>query len=77
MVRKAISLHSYKLDTLLRVHNVFYSQLLQPVKEKALLGQVVINTHLFAQIIDKDLKYTVNKILDKKGKDSCARCLIK
>jgi hypothetical protein len=29
------------------------------------------------QIINRDLKYTINKILDKKSKDSRARYLVK
>jgi hypothetical protein len=76
-VRKTISLHSYKLNTLPRVHNVFYSWLLRPVKEKTLLGQVVTDTHSLTQMIDRDLEYTVDKILNKKGKGSRARCLVK
>jgi hypothetical protein len=77
MVRKAIGSHSYKLDTLPRVHNVFHSRLLRPVKEKTLSGQVVTDAHPSAQIVDGDLEYTVDKILDKKGKGSRARCLVK
>jgi hypothetical protein len=70
-------LHSYKLDTPPEVHNVFYSWLLRPVKEKTLPGQVVTDAHLLAQMVDKDLEYTINKILDKKDKGSRARCLVK
>jgi hypothetical protein len=76
MVWKAIGLHSYKLDTPPEVHNVFYSWLLQPIK-KTLSEQVVIDVHSSAQIINKDLEYTVNKILDKKDKGSCVCCLVK
>jgi hypothetical protein len=70
-------LHSYELDTLSEVHNVFYSRLLRPVKEKILLGQVVTDAHLFAQIVNGDLKYIINKILDKKGKGSRVYYLVK
>jgi hypothetical protein len=76
-VWKTIGSHSYELDTLSRVHNVFYSRLLRPVKEKTLLGQVVTDAHPPAQMVDRDLKYTMDKILDKKGKGSRARCLVK
>jgi hypothetical protein len=70
-------LHSYELDTPPGVHNVFHSRLLRPVKEKTLPGQVVTNAHLLTQMIDGDLEYTVNKILDEKGKGSRARYLVK
>jgi hypothetical protein len=76
-VRKAIGSHSYKLNTSPGVHNVFHSRLLRPVKEKTLPGQVVADAHPLTQMVDKDLKYTIDKILDKKGKGNRARCLVK
>jgi hypothetical protein len=76
-VRKAIGSHSYELDTPPGVHNIFHSRLLRPVKEKTLPGQIVTDTHPPAQMIDRDLEYTVDKILDKKSKGSRARCLVK
>jgi hypothetical protein len=76
-VWKAIGLHSYKLDTSSGVHNVFYSRLLQLIKEKTLPGQVVTNAHPPTQMVNKDLEYTINKILDKKDKNSRARYLVK
>jgi hypothetical protein len=76
-VRKAIGSHSYELDTPPGVHNVFHSRLLRPVKEKTLPGQVVTDAHPPAQMVDGDLEYTVDEILDEKGKGSRARCLVK
>jgi hypothetical protein len=76
-VWKAIGSHNYKLNTLPEVHNVFHSRLLRPIKERTLLRQVVTDTHPSAQIVDEDLKYIINKILDKKEKGSRARYLVK
>jgi hypothetical protein len=76
-VRKAIGSHSYELNTLSEVHNVFYSRLLRLIKERTLPEQVVTDVYPSAQIVNRHLKYTVNKILDKKRKGSRARYLVK
>ena len=76
-VRKAVGSHSYELDILLEIYNVFYSRLLRPVKATALSGQVVTDAHPPAQMVDGNLEYAIDEILDKKGKGSSARCLVK
>ena len=40
-VIEIVSSHSYKLDTLLRIYNVFYIRLLKPAKSSPLPGQVI------------------------------------
>ena len=76
-VQKTIGSYNYELDTPPGVHNVFHSRLLWPVKAKTLAGQVGTDLYPPAQMIDGDLEYTMDEILDKKGKGSRIRCLVK
>ena len=60
------------------MHNVFHSRLLRPVKAKTLAGQVVTDPQPPAQMIDGDLEYAVDEILDeKRGRGGSAQCLVK
>jgi hypothetical protein len=38
IVIEIVNSHSYRLDTLLRIHNIFYTRLLKPVKSSPLPG---------------------------------------
>jgi hypothetical protein len=77
MVQKAVGSHSYELNTLPKMHNVFYSQLLRLIKVAMLLGQLLMNMRPPTQMVDGDLEYTVDEILNKKGKGRSAHCLVK
>jgi len=41
IVIEIVSSHSYRLDILLGIYNVFYIRLLKPVKSSPLPGQVI------------------------------------
>jgi hypothetical protein len=60
-----------------RVHNVFYSRLLRLVKAVILLGQLLIDVCPPTQMVDNNLEYIVDEILNKKGKGCSTYCLVK
>jgi hypothetical protein len=41
MVIEVVGSYSYKLDTPLGIHNVFYTRLLKPAKSNPLPGQII------------------------------------
>ena len=61
-----MSSHSYRLDTLLGIHNVFYIRLLKPVKSSPLPGQVIHEPQPPALQVDREEEYEVDEILDQK-----------
>jgi hypothetical protein len=54
-VTEVIGSYSYRLDTPLGIHNVFYSNLLRPVSYDPLLSQVQTNAQLGPQLVQDDL----------------------
>jgi hypothetical protein len=65
-VIKIVGTYSYRLDTPLGIHNVFYSQLLRPASYDPLLSQEQDDTQLGPEILENDEEYAVEAILDKK-----------
>ena len=79
-VQEVTGSHNYRLDTPPGVHNIFPSRLLRPANTSPLLGQVVTDPRPPAQMIDGELKYDVDEILDEKkgrGRGSPTRYLVK
>jgi hypothetical protein len=72
--------HNYQLDTPPRVHNVFPSRLLRPVKKTILPGQVVADPQPPALLVDGEREYKVDEILDEKrgrGRGGPSQYLVK
>jgi hypothetical protein len=59
-----VSSHSYRLDTLLGIHNVFYTRLLKLAKSSPLPGQVIHKPQPPALLVDGEEEYKVDEILD-------------
>ena len=56
----------YQLDIPLRIHNVFPTRLLRLVQSNPLLRQVVREPQLVGIVVDREVEYRVEKILDQK-----------
>jgi hypothetical protein len=65
-IQEVMGSHNYRLDTPPGIHNVFHSRLLRPVKKGILPGQVVRDTQPPALLVDGELEYKVDEILDEK-----------
>jgi hypothetical protein len=61
-----VSSHSYRLDTLPGIYNVFYTRLLKPIKSSPLPGQVIHKPQPPALQVNGEEEYKVDEILDQK-----------
>ena len=79
-VQEVVSSHNYRLDTPPGVNNVFHSRLLRLAKQNPLPGQLLLNNRPPVLLVDGELEYEVDEILDEKkgrGKGSPTLCLVK
>lgn len=65
-VTEVISSHSYRLDILPGIHDVFHTRLLKPATTNPLPGQVLYKPQSPALRINDDDEYGVNEILAQK-----------
>ena len=65
-VTEVIGSHSYRLDTPSGIHNVFHSNLLRPASYDPLPSQVQTDAQPGPQLVQTDLEYEVEKILQEK-----------
>jgi reverse transcriptase-like protein/integrase-like protein/chromodomain-containing protein len=79
-VLEVLSSHNYKLDTPPGIHNVFHTRLLRPANNDPLQGQAISEPQPFGLLIDNNLEYEVESILDQKkapGRGNHQQYLIK
>ncbi len=81
IIVKKISLHFFCLNTLLSIHNVFHSVMLQSAVMNALSSQHMIDSQSSSQIVSDEEEFKIDKILRKKfiwqRKESKKKYLIK
>ena len=65
-VTEVVGSHSYRLDTPLGIHNVFYTQLLRLAATDPWPSQVQSDSQPAPRLVDSDLEYEVDKIIDEK-----------
>jgi predicted aspartyl protease len=65
-VTEVIGSHSYRLDTPPGIHNVFHSNLLRPASCDPLPSQVQTDTQPGPQLVQGELEYEVEQILQEK-----------
>jgi hypothetical protein len=65
-VTEVIGSHSYRLDTPPGIHNVFHSNLLRPASYDPLPSQVQTDAQPGPQLVQNDLEYEVEGILQEK-----------
>ncbi len=66
IIVKKISLHFFCLNTLLSIHNVFHSIMLQSAVMNALSSQCMIDSQFLSQIVSDEEEFEIDKILRKK-----------
>ncbi len=66
IIVKKISLHFFCLNTLLSIHNVFHSVMLQSAVMNALFSQCMTDLQLLSQIVSDEEEFEIDKILRKK-----------
>ncbi len=66
IIVKKISLHFFCLNTLLSIHNVFHSVILQSAVINALSSQCMTDLQSSLQIVSDEKEFEINKILKKK-----------
>jgi len=66
IIVKKIGLHFFCLNTLLSIHNVFHSVMLQSAVMNALFSQCMTDLQPLSQIVSDKEKFEINKILRKK-----------
>jgi hypothetical protein len=72
--------HNYRLNTPPGPNNVFHTRLLRPARTEGLSGQVRRDIQPPAQLVEGDLEYEVERILDEKparGRGRRMKCLVK
>ncbi len=57
-------LYTYRLDVLPRIYDVFSTRLLRLVRSNPLPEQVVKELQLLRIVVDKEVEYKVEEILD-------------
>jgi len=81
IIVKKINLHFFCLNTLLSIHNVFYSVMLQSAVMNAFFSQHMTDSQLSPQIVSDEEEFEIDKILRKKlvwqRKESKKKYLIK
>ncbi len=63
---KKISSHSFCLNTLSSIHNVFHSAMLQSAVMNALSSQCTTDSQLSSQIVSNEEEFEIEKILKKR-----------
>jgi len=63
---KKISSHSFCLNTLLSIHNMFHSVMLQPAAVNALSSQCTTDSQSSSQIVSNEEEFEIKKILKKR-----------
>ncbi len=77
-VREVCGSHTYRLDVPPGIHDVFPTRLLRPVRNNPLPGQVVREPQPVGIVVDGEVEYGVEKILDqKKGRGGSEKYLVK
>ncbi len=66
IIVKKISSHSFCLNTLLSIHNVFYSVMLQSAVINTLSSQHTTDSQLLSQIVNNEEEFEIKKILKKR-----------
>ncbi len=66
IIVKKISSHFFCLNTLLSIHNVFYSVMLKSTVMNALSSQCMTDSHFSLQIVSDEEEFKVKKILKKR-----------
>jgi len=66
IIVKKISSHFFCLNTLLSIHNVFHSVMLQSAVMNALSSQHMTDSQPSSQIVNDEEEFEINKILRKK-----------
>ncbi len=66
IIVKKINSHSFCLNTLLSIHNVFYSVMLQSAVINALSSQCMTDSQPSSQIVSDEEEFKIKKILKKK-----------
>ncbi len=66
IIVKKISSHSFCLNTLLSIHNVFYSVMLQSAVMNALSSQCTTDSQPLSQIVSNEEEFEIKKILKKR-----------
>ncbi len=67
IIVKKISLHFFCLNTLLSIHNMFHSVMLQSAVMNALSSQCTTNLQSLLQIVSDEEKFKIKKMLKKKS----------
>ncbi len=66
IIVKKISSHFFYLNTLLSIHNVFHSDMLQSAVMNALSSQHTTDLQLLSQIVSDKKEFKINEILREK-----------
>ncbi len=66
IIVKKISSHFFCLNTLLSIHNVFHSIMLQSAAVNALSSQCMTDSQLSSQIVSNEEEFKIEKILKKR-----------
>ena len=66
IIVKKINSHSFCLNTLLSIHNVFHSVMLQSAVMNALFSQCTTDSQSSSQIVSDEKEFKIKKILKKK-----------
>jgi len=66
IIVKKISSHSFCLNTLLSIHNVFHSVMLQSAAVNALSSQHITDLQPSSQIVSNEEKFEIEEILKKR-----------
>jgi len=66
IIVKKINSHSFCLNTLLNIHNVFHSVMLQSAVMNTLSSQCMTDSQPLSQIVSDEEEFEIKKILKKK-----------
>ncbi len=66
IIVKKISSHFFYLNTLLSIHNVFHSIMLQSAVMNALSSQYMTDSQSSSQIVSNEEEFEIKKILKKR-----------
>ena len=77
-VREVCGSHTYRLDVPPGIHDVFPTRLLRPARNDPLPRQVVREPQPPGIVVDREIEYEVEEILDqKKGRGGSEKYLVK